>query len=316
MSEYFLGVAMIVARVESGNPHFFMGTVTMAPSVWYFPAVFVLKETLPFLLLLLFTTFYTLYRIGKNILAEKASRSFTYFAHSFQNRPAQYLIFFFILLYSYLSITGKLNIGFRHLFPILPLLYMLIAKTVFDFLRRHKHDRVSKKLYSLILGGCVFSVMAIPVLAYPHYLSYFNIAAGGHLNGYNYVNDSNYDWGQDLDNLKRFIEAENRCKAGVAYSGDTAICTQTKDYPAIDKIRVDYFGGANAATTLGDFYTPWWAERDPEPGWYALSALFYQESIYKEKAPGARSYLWLQNVVPITRAGDSIFIYYIPPFAD
>lgn len=311
-SQYFLGVAMIFARVESGNPHFFLGEVTMAPSPWYFPTVFILKETIPFLLLLLLTSFYALYRIGKNI-AEKRSVSFsTFLAHSFQNRTTQYLMFSFILLYAFVSITGKLNIGFRHLFPLLPLLYVLITKTVFDFFKRHYNDKATRKTIAIILGGFILCIMAIPVLAYPNYLSYFNIAAGGHLNGYKYVTDSNYDWGQDLKRLTNFVDLHNRCKAGTASMSEEKECALTADYPSIDTIRVDYFGGGSPAYYLGNKFIPWWGERDPEPGWYAISSFFYQESLYKQKPVGAKDYSWLQNITPVRRAGDSFFIYYIP----
>jgi len=315
-SQYFLGVAMIFARVESGNPHYFLGTVTMDPSPWYFPTIFILKETLPFLLLLLLTTFYTVYRIGKNSAEKRSTTFFTFLAHSFQNRTPQYLMFAFILLYASVSITGKLNIGFRHLFPILPLLYLLIAKTVFDFFKRHYNNKATRKILSIMISGTILYVMAIPVLAYPNYLSYFNIAAGGHLNGYKYVTDSNYDWGQDLKRLASFVELHNRCKAGEMTLGEGKECAITENYPPIDKIRVDYFGGSNPAYYLGDKYISWWDQRDPEPGWYAISSFFYQESIYKQKPVGAKDYSWLQNITPVRRAGDSIFIYYIPPVTD
>ncbi len=79
----------------------------------------------------------------------------------------------------------------------------------------------------------------------------------------------------------------------------------------IDKIRVDYFGGSNPAYYLGDAFIPWWESRAPEVGWYAISTFFYQESLYKDRAPGSQSYAWLINKKPLARAGDSFLIYYI-----
>lgn len=311
LSQYFLGVAMIFARVESGNPHYFLGEVTMAPSVWYFPAVFILKETLPFLLLLFFTTLYTLYRIGKSIFKRQSSL-LTFLADSFQNRISQYLMFSFILLYVFVSLTGKLNIGIRHLFPLLPLLYLLISKTLFDFFNRHDDDKISKKTLSILLSIVTFLIIAIPVLAYPNYLSYFNVAVGGHLNGYKYVTDSNYDWGQDLKRVKNFVLLHNRCKEGKETFSEEKECSLTKDYPKIDAIRVDYFGGSSPAYYLGDMFIPWWDGKKPEAGWYAISSFFYQESLYKKKPLGTQDYSWLKGKEPVRRAGDSFFIYYIP----
>ncbi len=310
-SQYFLGVAMIFARVESGNPHYFLGEVTMEPSVWYFPLVFILKETLPLIILLILTTCYTLYRIGRN-LAEKKTSFWDFFAHSFQNRIAQYLMFTFITLYVYVSLTGKLNIGIRHLFPLFPLLYLLISKTLFDFFHRHNDDKISKKMFSILIGITIFIIISIPVLTYPNYLSYFNIAVGGNKNGYHYVTDSNYDWGQDLKRVKEFVDLHNRCKKGEEKINEEKECALTREYPTIEKIRVDYFGGSSPAYYLGDMFIPWWDERDPEPGWYAISSFFYQESLYKKKPLNRRDYSWLKEIQPLRRVGDSIFIYYIP----
>lgn len=307
-SEYFLGVAMVFARVASGNVHYFLGTVSDKASAFYFPVVFLLKETLPFLFLLLATIFYTLFRMFSAI-SQRTESFGTLFTRVFQARIAQFLSVFFILFYTYVSITGNLTIGFRHLFPILPFLYMLVAKTVFDIFRRLTDDPTTKKVFIVVLGGIIFSLFATPIISYPSYLSYFNAAAGGHTEGYRYVTDSNYDWGQDLKHLRTFIDDHNRCVSGNITFGEQCVM---KNYPAIDKIRVDYFGGSKPAVYLGDHYIPWWDERPTEPGWYAISAFFYQESLYKKNPTGKQTYAWLSAYSPVARAGDSFFIYYLP----
>ena len=319
LSEYFLGVFMVFARVASGNVHYFLGTVSNISSPWYFPVVFLLKETLPLLLLLFSTACYTLWRAGK-VVARGTHYSpasfFTSFGRSFQNKPAQHIALFFILFYSYVSITGNLTIGIRHLFPILPFLFMLIALVVFDCLRRYKNEPATHSLLLWGIGVVTLIIIAIPVLSYPGYLSYFNPVTGGNQNGYQYVTDSNYDWGQDLKNLAVFVERHNRCKAGIADLSELRQCAITEHYPAISQIRVDYFGGGSPAYYLKEKYISWWDKREPEPGWYAISSFFYQESIYKQKPAGTRDYSWLKKFTPITRAGDSIFIYYIAGIED
>lgn len=306
LSEYFLGVFMVFSRVAGGNTHYFLGTVTNAASPWYFPVVFFLKETLPFLFLFLITTGYSLYRIVRLFLEERTSSIKEIIVRSFQSRITQYLAVFFILFYSYVSITGNLNIGFRHLFPIFPFLYMLIAKTLTDFYKRHLHEPITHQMITVLLSIIMFMVIAIPILSYPSYLSYFNAAAGGHLNGYHYVTDSNYDWGQDLKHLKRWVSNYNNRGSKCGPMNDCA------PIMPINKIRVDYFGGSNPGYYLGDQYISWWASKKPEAGWYAISSFFYQESLYKKLAPGEQNYAWLKNRVPLARAGDSFFIYYIP----
>ena len=311
-SEYLLGFFKVFSRVVGGNTHYFLGTVTEDASPWYFPVVFVLKETLPFLFLLLFTSCYGLYRIGKSLIEEKAKYGLMKtLCHSFQHRVAQYLALFFILFYGYISIAGNLDIGLRHLFPIMPLFYMLIAKALFDFYKRSQDEPGTKKILTVLLGLITFAIVAIPIWSYPSYLSYFNAITGGHLNGYKYVTDSNYDWGQDLIHLKNFVTEHNDCVAGKSFLPRCNMALLS--YPPIDKIRVDYFGGGSPAYYLEDKYIPWYASRDQEPGWYAISTFFYQENLYKKKLPGEKDYSWLKDKTPIARAGDNFFIYYFPP---
>ena len=307
-SEYFLGVAKVFARVAGGNDYYFLGHISTVASPWYFPVIFILKETLIFLFALLLISIYALCHVIKSF-SHNTDSFWNFFAQSFQNKIAQYLSVFFVLFYSAVSITGNLNIGFRHLFPILPFLYMLVGKSVFDFYKRHSEPPITRTVLHVLLGCMVLVIIAVPILAYPGYLSYFNAAAGGRSNGYAYATDSNYDWGQDMKYLKAFVDAHNRCVSGASVVDD---CRITNAYPSIDKIRVDYFGGSSPSYYLKDKYVAWWDKRTPESGWYAISVEFIQSSLYGPRQPGERSYTWLNNIQPITRAGDSIFIYYIP----
>lgn len=315
-SEYFLGVFMVFARVAGGNTYYFLGGVSNQASPWYFPVVFLLKETLPMLFLIISTLFYTLYRIGRTFVGETVASFPRLMRISFQSHFAQWLMAFFILFYSYISITGNLNIGFRHLFPILPFLYVLVAKVAFDALKRTT-DGTSALVLKLLVGGLALVSIAIPVLSYPSYLSYFNMIGGGHRGGYQYVTDSNYDWGQDLKRLRDFVETYNLC-VGTSFRGEECEpFARIPDRPntLIDTIRVDYFGGSNPRYYLGNKFRSWHANLAPEPGWYAISIGFLQENLHKTKQPGEVSYEWLRAVVdidrPFTRAGDSIFIYYV-----
>lgn len=303
LAHYLLGVFMVFSRVAGGNTFYFLGTVSDVASPYYFPVIFSLKETLPFLFLILITSAYTLFRIIRSIKSRPASDFFPAFMASFQDRTAQYLSIFFILFYAFVSITGNLNIGFRHLFPILPFLYLLTAKTAADFYHRNKEHLgyILRPLTALFFG----LLFITPLTVYPGYLSYYNMLAGGSKNGYMIATDSNYDWGQDLKHLRDFIADHNRrCPSLETFSPNGC---------PISPIRLDYFGGSNPALYLGDNFIPWHSDNAPEPGWYAISAVFFQESIYKTKAPGKRGYEWLRDLGETARAGDSIFIFHVTP---
>ncbi|MDD5397242.1 MAG: glycosyltransferase family 39 protein [Candidatus Moranbacteria bacterium] len=290
-AEYFLGVTMVFKRVAGGNGAYFMGNVSSQASKIYFPLVFAVKETIPFLALIVFSLFYTLAQIIKTFrksLAEKSVRKSV--RHFLQTELTAYTLFGFIVLYSYLSITGNLNIGLRHLFPIIPLAYLLVTKKVFDFLR-HRHVVTRNQLHTL-LGILIAWIVLIPMFSYPGYVSYFNESAGGSKNGYKIVTDSNVDWGQDLNRLKIWLE----------------------QHPTITKINVDYFGGGNPEYYLGEKYVSWWDSKRPiEAGWYAISANSLQTSIYDHVNKTAdTNYAWTQKYTPVIMIGNSILIYYVP----
>jgi hypothetical protein len=155
--------------------------------------------------------------------------------------------------------------------------------------------------------------LLIPVFSYPGYLSYYNELAGGSKQGYRIATDSNYDWGQDLSRLRTFIAYHNHCIEPALTT--TFNCNPyLPDLPPIEKIRIDYFGGESPSQVLGGIYEGWWSERPPESGWYALSVNTLQENwtTHQNASDTSATYLWLQKYQPVSRAGQSIFIYYIP----
>ena len=86
------------------------------------------------------------------------------------------------------------------------------------------------------------------------------------------------------------------------------------DHPEIGKIRVDYFGGGDIKTYIGDKYLMWWDSKRPiEVGWYAVSTNFLMGSLYDTKKLDKDSYRWLKNKKPDFQAGTSILIYNITP---
>lgn len=319
LAHYFLGVFMVFARVAGGNTYFFLGEVSNQASTLYFPLVFLMKSTLPFLAILSFAFFYGAWRIVTVARRDReAKKSWgSVFAHSFETHIAEYTMLSFVALYVYLSITGNLNIGFRHLFPILPFLIVLGTKTVFVYWNRHRGNHTTWTTVRVFLFSFTLWIALIPVFAFPSsYLSYFNSAMGGPSEGYRYVTDSNYDWGQDAKRLKLWVEKYNLCVSNnQESSAECRMLTADKFFPTdtpIQKIRVDYFGGASPEYYLKDKYLSWHSHNTPEPGWYAVSAGFYQESIHKKDQPeGNINYSWFPTGSWIGRAGDSIFIFYV-----
>jgi hypothetical protein len=166
---------------------------------------------------------------------------------------------------------------------------------------------LTKQLLALLVGALILYQVTLPFTAYPSFLSYFNILGGGIQNGYWVATDSNYDWGQDLKRLDVLVKRHNICQESAQPTAP--VCQDPlPGSPAIELLRVDYFGGDNPSHTLSVPVENWWAERPPEPGWYAISA----NTLMERWASGFHQYDWLKSFSPVGRAGASIFLFYIP----
>jgi hypothetical protein len=285
-AQYLVGFLMVFGRVAGGNTTYFFGQVTNQSFRAYFPMVFLIKETLPTLILLLSSISAVLFMLFKRNLKKFPKELWINFKNYISDHIAEVSMLGFIALYAYVSITGNLNIGFRHLFPILPFIFILIAKEIV-FIGEKIAKNYQKIFWALILI-MVGWLVAETAFAYPNYLAYFNETIGGSKNGYKYVTDSNVDWGQDLKRLTTWVNQNG-----------------------IDKIRIDYFGGGDVAHYLGNKAVVWHAESGQEPGWYAISATFLENSLYDKITQGKQDYQWLRERTPYTQIGDSILIYKI-----
>ncbi|HIE38715.1 MAG TPA: phospholipid carrier-dependent glycosyltransferase, partial [Anaerolineae bacterium] len=97
-----------------------------------------------------------------------------------------------------LSLLSPFNIGYRHLLPMLPLLFVFAGRAV-RVGELGPHLRL-RPVPAALLVWLTLSNLAI----YPHYLAYFNEPVGPR-NGYRVLVDSNLDWGQDLPALEQYV---------------------------------------------------------------------------------------------------------------
>jgi hypothetical protein len=327
LSEYILGIAMVFKRVGGGNGAYFMGQVSGKSFPAYFPTVFLIKEPLPNLLFMFSAILISLAAFIKFIVSafrRPLKNVWEDVIHHLRVNVTSVSLAAFIILYSYISVTGNLNIGFRHLFPILPFIYILTAKVIFDFWKK-LHSRKNKIIFGSILSILVLLLVSNTIFAYPAYMSYFNQTVGGPKNGYRYVTDSNADWGQDLKKLKAWTnEYDSKCShncytSGPAYVACPKYCVFDKTNSSgrgklisIDRIHLNYFGGADIKYYFGNFAVDWWDSRRPlESGWYAISTNYLMGSLYDKEKKDSESYRWIENIKPVAQVGTSIFVYYV-----
>ncbi len=296
-AQYMLGVLMVTQRASGGNTGYFLGEVSNAGQWYYFPIVFLLKESLPSLLLIFIAFLLSVWGIIKKL------QTINYGLQTFKDylsvNFAEFSMISFVVFYWLYSIKSPLNIGIRHILPTMPFIYILSVGAIKKF--------GTRKIFKIGVAAVLITWhMTESLLAYPHFISYFNQIAGGTENGYKYVTDSNYDWGQDLKRLKDFTEKNN-----------------------VSKIAVDYFGGGSPKYYLGDASAPfsagkaeYWQSSKGNPKdygikWLAVSINTLQGALGSLRDGQLRKsedgYEWLKTVrdpyKPDAKAGTSIFIY-------
>jgi len=280
-AHYFLGLLMASQRVSGGNTVYFLNEISNRGWWYYFPIVYLLKIPLAFHILTLIALLYVARLIKKPLW----QGTFHRIKELIKNHFPEFSMMIFLIIYWFTSIKGALNIGVRHILPTFPFTYILVSLGII------KWKKIASPLVLVLLGFYIISSL----LVWPHYLTYFNEIAGGPKNGYKYVVDSNYDWGQDLKRLKKWTD-ENK----------------------VERIYVNYFGGGNAEYYLKEKYAPWWGDRNkkelPQGSYLAVSLTLLQGG-KGNPAPGFDQptgyYRWLDDYQPITRIGNSIFIYYV-----
>jgi 4-amino-4-deoxy-L-arabinose transferase-like glycosyltransferase len=303
--QYLLGMAMVFNRVQGGNTTYLLGEVTNQSFPLYFPITYLIKTPVP----MLFLAVVALMSAVWNYFKKTPFKLWTKFGGYAQKNFVQLSFFLFILFYAYISITGNLNLGIRHLFPIIPMIFVLVAKKTVDLIKSARSKNLKygfQGALSLLLVWYAFSNFLI----YPSYVAYFNELTGGPQNADRYVSDSNVDWGQDLRRLHDYVRASG-----------------------IEKIAVDYFGGgdpkyyfcdrafdqegeliANSSgyDCSGSAYVEWHAENGRWDGeWIAVSETFLTNDIWWSSLRGDEGYSWLREMEPVAKIGYSIYVYYI-----
>ena len=288
IAQYLLGLFMVLQRASGGNTSYFMGEISAAGWKNYFPMVYLIKETLSFHILLLFSLLFGIWSLFKKPFWQN-----TIFRTKkwLKEHLAEFSMFLFVIIYWATSLSSNLNIGVRHLLPVFPFTIVLVAFAILTFVNKGQYSNYKRIVLAFLLIWQAVSVL----LVFPHFLAYFNEIAGGAKNGYKFAVDSNLDWGQDLRRLSDWTNEKN-----------------------IDKIYVDYFGGGNTEYYLKNKFLPWWGSRNPNEmpkgSYLAVSATFLQGGRGKS-APNFDQptgyYNWLNNYTPVARIGFSIFVYRI-----
>lgn len=154
---------------------------------------------------------------------------------------------------------------------------------------------------------CLTSAVASSSMRFPHSFAYFNELAGGPKNGHAHLLDSNIDWGQDLIELKQWLDERPEL-------GMIGVATKSQFDPSFVGIRYTDVptmpeAGAENPTTESRYLS------GPHPGWYAVSVNAIRgwlgNSLIEARGSLANKYEYFRAFEPVERIGYSIYIYHI-----
>lgn len=182
----------------------------------------------------------------------------------------------------------RMQLGIRYILPALPLLY-LFASQVAQW-RDWRENR-----WRTAVVGIACALLPLSLRYHPHHLAYFNEYAGGPIDGRYHLLDSNLDWGQDLRELKSYLDRNRMGGIGLAYFGMVP--------PEFEGITYE----------LPPAHTPL-------PGWYAVSVNFVLGRPHTLRKPGGEwrpvgigEYSYFSQLEPVDRVGYSMDIYHVRP---
>lgn len=191
---YLMGLADIVGTSE--RPSRIFDRVYDGGRWSYFPIAFLLKSSIPLLLL---------FPVGAWALSRQPER-----------RRALLFLTVPPIGYFLVSMTSGINIGIRHLLPVYPFLIGLASAAVVALWRRGGMWKAALVLLFAYQAAVVVRVS-------PHYIPFANDFWGGPDATYKVLSDTNVEWGQSLKEVERYVERHGVDRCWYAGVGPTAM---------------------------------------------------------------------------------------------
>jgi hypothetical protein len=110
-------------------------------------------------------------------------------------------------VYSAILLSTRLNIGYRHAFPVLFVSCIVAAGPFTQAIK-------SKPGVAFAMAALAMALVPTACFAQNRYISYINAIGGSQLNGYKSLSDSSLDWGQDLPAAREYIDNWRKSNEG------------------------------------------------------------------------------------------------------
>jgi hypothetical protein len=192
-----------------------------------------------------------------------------------------------VAVYAALTLTRGLQIGHRHLLPVLPFVFLAAGDAAAALAA--SRFVAARAAVALLAFWYAFGTLR----THPHHLAYFNEIAGGPANGYRHLVDSNLDWGQDLKRLAAWWRAAGKPPLKLSYFGSADPAYYGLEAEALPGYSAPHPPHVTRAIACGDLLV--------------VSATNLQ-GVYLD--PEDRPLMdRIRGMAPVARVGDSILVY-------
>lgn len=252
------GILEVLAKNAAGHPVYLLGRMSGSGWWYYFPVALAVKTTLPLLLLVL---------VGAAFWAASAGTK--------EARPLLTPLASAVAILL-ISMTTTLDLGVRYVLIIYPFLALIAAG---GLLAARPLLPPTRRIFLSVLAAIAIWHVAESAVAHPDYLAYFNqIARGGEEK---FLLDSNLDWGQDLERLRRHLSSHG-----------------------VETVYLSYFGFTDPAWVGMPHAEPFF-HGPPAYGWVAVSKN-HMGGIDRHPS----DFAWTRKY-PAVRIGKSILLYHL-----
>lgn len=252
LPEAFLYGTAFMHQRNTYRPGFLCGTYYESGTAWYLPVCWLLKTPPGHVAIV------ALAAISFMILTVRRRLPRTV-RGLYRTAP----LWIFALLFAGVAVVSRFNTGDRYFFPIYAPLMILVGCVARLATRRCTGTTTSRmqRVFGVALIAALGSAALEAALAWPGYLSYVTPVVGGPSEGWRYLCDSSFDWGQDLSRLApRITELQaDRTKKQNVYLGYFG--TASPRYHGVDALPLPRGARLEAPEKLPPL----------EPGIYCLS---------------------------------------------
>jgi hypothetical protein len=265
--DYWDSLLRVTHHIDEGHQAFLMGAVSTSGWYHYFGVALAVKTAIPVLLLLLVAL-----------------------TQGWQQWQRQVWLWLPAAILFGVASYSRLNIGYRHILPILPLLIVWGTAGITGWINKLPRYSSARRWLLVGVAGLLGWQIGAGWRQHPHHLAYFNELSGGSAHGYRYLLDSNLDWGQDMNLVVDFLAENQDGQVFVAPFG-----FYHASFVPFDQPRLLDESGHNSGLL---------SPANPTAGHYLISSNYLPGLL-----PEPDLFDWFRRQSPVAQLGYTLFVY-------